>query len=153
MAITTVASHRHPIGEELSMSGDEEQRVVDADSEPDHACDLRGPRRYVDQMRNERHQTDRHCEAEERQPNRQAHCDDGTERDEQHHDCCSQPDQLAELALRLLEREEQVAAHIDGELGKGSTVVADRMKIIQVGCAEVLDHRVLEADQRHSPIA
>ena len=34
-----------PCGEELAVAGDEEERVVDADAEPDHAAHLRRPAR------------------------------------------------------------------------------------------------------------
>ena len=49
---------RHAPSEELAVPGDEEQRVVDADAEADHAGHLRRPARDVDQVGQQRHRAD-----------------------------------------------------------------------------------------------
>ena len=46
---------RHAAGEVLSVTGDEEQGVVDADAQADHAGHLRRPARDLDQVGDQRH--------------------------------------------------------------------------------------------------
>ena len=104
-----------PVREVFAVPGDEDQRVVDAHAEADHAAEHRRPTRDVDQIGDQGHRADPERETEQRHADRQSHRDDRSEREQQDDDRGEQADRLAESALGLLEREEQVAAQLDPE--------------------------------------
>ena len=114
------------------MPSDEEQRVVDPHAEADHAADHRSPARDVDQVGDQRQRADAEREAEQGHPDRQTHRDDGSERQEQDDDRGDQADQLADAGLRLLEREEQVAAELDLQGRVLAAPGAELLEVLQV---------------------
>ena len=134
------------------MPGDEEQGVVDAHAEADHAAQLGRPARDVDQVGDERHRADAEGEAEERDPDREAHGDDRSERHEQDDGGGDQADELAGPGLGLLEREEQVAAHLDPQRRTRSGLRAERLEVLQVVRAQLLEHRIADADERDATV-
>ena len=86
----------------LAEPGDYEQRVVDADSEPDHRRELRGEVRHIDDVRSETREADAGSQTEQRRDDRQAHCHERPEGDEQHDDRREQPDRRCGADGRLL---------------------------------------------------
>ena len=85
----------HAVVQVLAVAGDDEQRVVDADTEADHHAEDHREVRDVDERRQDADagRADEH--AHERGDDRQAHRDDGAERDEQHDDRDGDADELA----------------------------------------------------------
>jgi hypothetical protein len=132
--------------------GDEEQGVVDADAKADHAAQRGHPARDVDQVRDERHRADAESEAEERDRDREAHGDDGSERREQDDGGDHQPGELADAGLGLLEREEQVTAHLEPQRRIRSGLHAERLEVLKVGRAQLLEHRIADADERDATV-
>ena len=143
---------RRAPSEELTVPGDEEQRVVDADAEADHARHLRCPARDVDEVGDERHRADAESQAKERHPDRQPHGDERSERHQQDDDRHDQADDLARAGLGLLEREEQVAAHLDLQRRALPQLDPELLEVLEVARVEILDHRVLHADQRDATV-
>ena len=70
----------------LPVAGDDEQRVVDADAEPDHDADERGEVGHLEQVAEENDQRAADADAEQRDPDGQAHCEDRPERDDEDDD-------------------------------------------------------------------
>ena len=134
------------------MPGDDEQRVVDPDAEGDHAAQLRHPAGHRDQVGEQRHRADAEGETEDGHPDRQAHGDERSERDEEDDDRRDQPDQLAGPHLRLLEGEEQIAAHLDPERRTRRGLAAERLQGLEVALLELLDHRIPQADERDATV-
>ena len=98
-------------------TGDDEQRVVDADAEADHRHHRR--RERASRSRCWRGTTPRRCRAQQGRPDRQAHREDRPEgEDEDDHG----RDQPVDLALGQLELGEQVAAVLDLEAFDGVDV-------------------------------
>ena len=143
---------RHAACEVLAVPGDEEQGVVDADAEADHAAQLGRPAGDVDQVGDERHRADAEGEAEERDRDREAHGDDRSERHEQDDGGGDQADELAGPGLGLLEREEQVAAHLEPQRRTRSGLRAERLEVLQVVRAQLLEHRIADADERDATV-
>ncbi len=139
---------RHPLGQVLAVPGDQEERVVDADAEPDHGRQLRRPRRDVDQVGHQLHRGDADDQAEQRHPDRQPHRDEGAERDQQDDHRDDDPRDLAEPGGCFLEREEQVAAGLQRQRRLVTQVGDGVLEVVQVGLLEVLDRRVLHAHER-----
>ncbi len=143
-------------GQEFTVPSHEEEGVVDPDTEPDHACDLRSPTRDLDQVRHQGHRAHAERKPEQCHADRQPHRDDRPERQEQDDDSNDDAHHLAGSGLRLLEREEQVTVRLHLQrTGVGPT--DHLLEPFQVTDVEVLDHGVLEADQgdtaicRHRP--
>ena len=67
----------------LPVAGDDEQRVVDADAEPDQQRQLRAERRHVDHVREQADDRDAGAEREARGEQRQHHRQQRAEDDEQ----------------------------------------------------------------------
>ena len=143
---------RHATCEVLAVPGDEEEGVVDADTEADHAAQLGHPAGDLDQVGDERHRADAEGEAEQRERDREARGDDGSERDEQDQGGDDQPDQFAGPGLGLLEREEQVAAHFEPQRRTRNGLDAERLEVLQVVRAQLLEHRIAEADERDATV-
>ena len=137
----------------LAMAGDDEQRVVDADTEPDHRRDRRRHGADVDEARDDRDQSDTGREADERDADRQSHRDDRAEREQQHDRGDEQADELlsAELGLHGFGREvaTQLHAHHVGAVHLGGRVLepAERR------CADVVrGHVVLHIRVRDATV-
>ena len=135
------------LGEVLAVPGDQEQGVVDPHAEADHAGDHRCPARDVDEVGDQGHRADAEGEAEKGHPDRQAHRDDGTERQEQDDHGGDQTDHLTGARLCLLEREEQVSAELDLERGPCPRLAAELLEVLQVDWVELIENRVLDTDQ------
>ena len=142
----------HPTVEELSVAGDEEQRVVDADTESHHDADLGRPTGDVDDVHEQRHRAHAQGQPEDGHADGQAHRDDGSERQEEDHHGGDETDHLADVRLRLLEREEQVTAHLDLERAVHAGIDHRGFEPLEVVDAEGLTHGVLHPYQRHAPI-
>ena len=96
----------------LSVAGDDEQRVVDADAQADHRHHRGGEVGHRDDVAGERHERRGDAEAEQGDADRQAHGEDRTERQDEDDD---RRDDAVDLALGELELGEQVAAVLDLE--------------------------------------
>ena len=138
--------------EVLAVAGHEQQGVVDADAEPDHAGQLWGEAGDRDQVGDQRHRADPEHEPEDRHADRQSHRDHRSERHEQDHDRRDEADQLADPEPGILERVEQVAAELDLERRSGTLVRGERLQATEVGEAQILDHRILDADDAHAAV-
>ena len=111
------------------MTGDEEERVVDADAESQHRRQgRRGPRHLGDVLQQGDH-AERGGQSGDRGDDRQAHGHDGSERQQQHDDRHREPDDLARLGARLRQLLAEVAACLDlearlpGRIGKREELV------------------------------
>ena len=142
----------HAACQELAVSGDQEQGVVNAYAEADHASQLRSPTRNVDQVGDERHRADTEGETEQSHPDREAHSDERSKRQEQDDDGGDQTDNLADAGLRLLEREEKVAAQLDLQRRALSGLGTELLKIFQVAGRQFIDHRVLDANEGYKTV-
>ena len=74
---------RHAAQQRLPVAGDDEQRVVDADAEPDQQRQLAGERRHVDHMRQQPDDRDACAERDAGGQQRQHHREQRSERHEQ----------------------------------------------------------------------
>ncbi len=109
----------HPLVQVLAIAGDDEQRVVDTDPEPDHRGHLRREVRHVLEPAEQGGQRDCGAEAEQRGADRQAHGDHRTERDQQND---HRGEETEQLAGRQRERAEHVAAVLDRHALDGDVV-------------------------------
>ena len=75
-----------------------------------------------------------------------------SERHEQDDGGGDQADQLAGPGLGLLEREEQVAAHLEPQRRARSGLHAERLEVLQVVRAQLLEHRIADADERDATV-
>ena len=80
---------------------DDEQRVVDADAEPDHRGERRGDGWNADTVAQNADDRERREQGADRGQDRQQHRDDGAEREGEDHTRGDDPDELARLGLRL----------------------------------------------------
>ena len=85
----------------FAVPGADEQRVVDADTDADQRCDLRGERRNVQDSREQVDEREPDPDAEQRGHDRHAHRKQRPERDQQDDDGGEDPDRLARR-LRLI---------------------------------------------------
>ena len=139
--------HRQALGQELSVASHEEERIVDADTETNHACDLRSPAWNLDEVGDQRHRTHAEREAEKGHADREAHGNDRAERQEENDNGNDDAQQLADPGLGFLEGEEQVAVG----LGLQHLVVGGvdgPLEFLEVLRAELLDYWVLQSNQR-----
>ena len=81
-----------PLVEAVAEAGEDEERVVDADAEPDHQRQLRRELGRVEDVGAERDQAEADAEREQRGEDRQAHRDDRAEGEQQDHDRREQAD-------------------------------------------------------------
>jgi hypothetical protein len=108
----------------LAVAGDDQQRVVDADTEADHDPQERGEvgdRQHLAQQGDDRGSE---ADAEQCDTDGQAHGEDRAEGDDQDDDGERQPDGLG---LRLLELPEDEPAHLDAETVDLGGVAEDRV--------------------------
>ena len=61
-------------------------------------------------------------------------------------------DQLADPGLGLLEGEEQVAAELDLQRRPGALLGGERLQALEVGGAQLLEDRILDADDGHAAV-
>ena len=90
---------RQAVGEVAPVAGDEEQRVVDPDSQADHAREDGCPAGNVHEIGEEPHRADSDGDAEERDADRQAHGDDRAERKQEDDRRDEEADHLADVRL------------------------------------------------------
>ncbi len=136
-----------PAGEVLAVSHDQEQGVVDADPEADHAADDRSPAGDVDQVGDERHRADGEGEAEDRHPDREGHGDQRAERQQQDDRRGRKTEDLARARLALLEGEEQVATHLDPQRKALPGPEAELLEVVQDGPVQLFERRIVDPDQ------
>ena len=74
---------RHPGAPLRLVAGDDEQRVVDADAEPDHRRERRRDGRDLGDLADQRDDRQAADEPDDRGDDRQPHRDDGAEREQQ----------------------------------------------------------------------
>ena len=92
----TTESRRAPsVVEPVAVSGDDEERVVDADADADHGGDLGRERGHVEQVGEQLDDRQSDADAGERGDDRQAHGQERTEGDEEDHDRGQDADCLA----------------------------------------------------------
>ena len=128
-ASTTASWRSLPSCHRRAEAGQHEQRVVDADADPDQARDGRGPVGHVDDVGEQDDQAaGGDAEADERDQQRQAGGDDRAEGDQQHDRGAEEADALG--ARLLLGDVDRVAAELDLEavaavrLGGGDQLLA-----------------------------
>ena len=113
-ASTTASWRSLPVVHRRSEPGQHEQRVVDADADPDQAGHRRRPVGHVDDVGQQHDQAaGGDAEAEQRDHERQAGGDDRAERDQQHDRGAEEPEPLG--ARRRLRGVDRVAAELDLE--------------------------------------
>ncbi len=111
-------------GQSLAVSGDEEQRVVDAGAEAEHHADGRGDGRDVHPGAGQREQRQTADEPEARGHERERHRHDRAEQQRQQQQRDRDTDQLADRRHRVVADVDDLAAHRD--LGAGLLSRADR---------------------------
>ena len=90
--------HVEPLGELGPVAGQDEQRVVDPDGQPEHLRERRSRARYGDQLRGHDHRSDRHGHTDQRGEDRHAGRDQRAEGHDQDEERDQQPEQLGHLA-------------------------------------------------------
>ena len=126
----------HAVVQVLAVAGDDEQRVVDADAEADHHAEDQREVGNVDERRQDADAGGADEHAHQRSDDRQAHRDDGAERDEQHDDCDGDADQLA--ARRVLRDLRELA----GEVRLDAVGAGDRRRrsrVVELRRRELVD--------------
>jgi hypothetical protein len=88
----------------LAVAGDDEQRVVDADADADHGAERDGEVGDRHHVRQQRDDAGADADAEQRDPDRQAHRQHRAERDDQDDDGEREADQLGLGGLELRQR-------------------------------------------------
>ena len=131
--------HAEPELQPFAVAGDDEQRVVDADTEADHGDHRRREVRHRDHVADQRHEGEGDADAEQGDADRQPHRQDRSEGDDEDDDG---GDDAVDLALRQLELAEQVAAVLDldaldgGEaFGELLDVLAERGDLLEAAVA------------------
>ncbi len=74
---------------------------------------------------------------------------EGEEQDERRD---QQPDELAHGGLRLLERPVEIATHLEPQPGSRLGLGAERLEVPEVLGRELVHERVLQADERNTPV-
>ena len=105
--------HRHALGEVLAVAGNEEEGVIDADTDADHRHHLRRPRRDVDQIVDEPEGTRAQRKTEQGGADRETHRNHRAEGDQQDDDRGHNADHLAGTGLGFLEHKEEFAIGFD----------------------------------------
>ena len=118
----------------LAVTHDDEQRVVDADAEPDHDRDGRRVVGHGEHAADECGQSDAGADAGDGDGERQTHRQHRSERQDQDHDREGEPD---ELGLGGLELTERGTAGQDAQTVDGRSVIGDRST--DLGCLGVVD--------------
>ena len=108
-----------PVGETLLVPGDDEQRVVDADPEPDHRSQRRRHGRYLGHMTEQGDQREPRGNGDQRRRDRDHHRDRGAEGREQDQDRDADADRLARVRRGLGNLQTEIAPRRDLEPGVG----------------------------------
>ena len=108
----------------LAVARDDEQRVVDPDTEADHRDGRGGEVGHVEDGAQTQHDRDTGADAEQRGADRQAHREHRAEREQQDDHRGEDPDALGDAVDRV--RGEHVAAVVDLETGHVD-LVAERL--------------------------
>ena len=111
--------HDRVVGRQTGLDGravpdDDEQGVVDADTDADHRHELRRPVGHHEHVREQLADGERHADAEQGDDERHAGGDHRAERDQQDHECGDQAD-LFGAGLGALGHLDDGAAGFDGE--------------------------------------
>ena len=110
--------------QELPEPGDDQERVVDPDPEPDHRHEDLGDRVEVRQARSEEQDQEGADHRDDREEQGDRRRDEGAEEDEQDHEGCEQPDQIADALRR------RRALGLTGELDLHACRIADRAQLV-----------------------
>ena len=104
-----------PLVEAVAEAGEDEQRVVDADAEPDHRRQLRRELGGVEDVGAERDQAEADAEREQRGDDRQPHRHHRAEGDQQDHDRRQQADREGGVAAFFFGADflDRLAAELD----------------------------------------
>jgi hypothetical protein len=149
-----------PFVEPVAEAGEDEERVVDADPEPDHRRQLGGEVGGVEDVRPERDEAEADPQREERGEDRQPHRDRGAEGEEQDDHRGAQPDQERGVAFGLAHLLDRLAAEVDLRVGPGHGFgwrhrCFDRLLVQFVALLVELDRRVgdlaVGGDRRVAP--
>ena len=109
-------ARRQPFVEVLPEARDDEERVVDADAEPDHRHEQRRDRVDVGEAGEDEEQEERRHERDDRERDRDRRRDERAEHDQQHDE---RGEQAEELLRALLDRRELgVAVELDDHAGR-----------------------------------
>ena len=108
---------RHPGRHLLAVTGDDEQRVVDADAEPDHRGDRGGDLGDVEEVGEHRDRREADEQSDERGADRHAHRDDRAERDQQHDHRGDEAVDLGAAEVGTLTGARDLAAELDLQAG------------------------------------
>ena len=100
---------------DLAVAGDDEERVIDADAEPDHQRQLRREVGHAQHPAAQTDQTDPGAEPEQGRRDRQAHRQQRAEADQQHDDRRPDPDQERVADRRLLGLLDRLPAQLDAQ--------------------------------------
>ena len=113
-ASTTASRGVFPARQRRAVAGEDQQRVVDADAEPEHARDRSRPVGHVHDRGEQPDQRRGDPEAEQRGDDRQPGGDERPERQDQHERGDQQADRLGGQ-LALLGGGDHLAAHLDAQ--------------------------------------
>ena len=102
--------------QELPEARDDEQRVVDADADPDHRDEQRRDRVDVGQPGEDEEEQERGHDRDEREDDRHRRRDERAEDDQEHQEGCEQAEQL--LRALLDRRELGIAVELDRHAGR-----------------------------------
>jgi hypothetical protein len=128
---------------------DDQQRVVDAHAETDHEPDELGRLRQRHDVADGDHERRADADAEEGDPHRQPHREDGPEREDQDDDREREPDHLRRGVREL---GEDLTAELDLEPADGRLDVTDRVAdLCRFRKADLL--RQFDLGERHLPCA
>ncbi len=114
------------------MPGHDEQGVVDADTQPDHAAEHRRPAGDVDDVGDQRHRADTDREPEHAVPSGRAVAIRDPKARNRMSAATSRPMTSPTAGLRLLEREEEVAAHLDPQRRSGRCLGTEGLEVAEV---------------------
>ena len=124
IAVIVASSGRSTGVDPLPVAGDDEQGVVDADTEPDHGAEEGGEVGDLEDVAEDDDQTQSGADAAEGDGDRQAHRQHGAEGEDQHDDGEGEAD---ELGLRRFEHGEGGATGVHLETLDGGRAVGDRL--------------------------
>ena len=130
----------------------DEERVVDAHAETNHRRQDGRVVRHHDHVREQRQRAGAHRETEDRHHQGERSRDERPEGEEEDDERGEQTHQLADACRRLLEREEEVAAHLDPQRRGGGSLGAEGFQVLQVRRRELCLRRVLQPQQCYAPV-
>ena len=144
--------HRHALGEVFTVAGDEEEGVIDADTDADHRHHLRRPRRDIDQIVDEPEGTRAQRKPEQCGTDRETHGDHRAEGDQQDDDGGDNADHLAGAGLGFLEHEEEFSVGFDPKPVGFVEFGTPFFEILEGDGGHLVARWVLDANERHGAI-